>query len=559
MKKARVKRGISLNLQMIMAFLGLIVLIIAVGITMNTFFLESYYISNKENAMRSAYSLINSVASEETYSSEEVSIEIQRVCATHNISMIILDETTKVVLASQDDTDILTRQLLGNLFGRGTIRIGEGVTDEDASGEIFGWNNAAPEDNTEKADGVLSGEQSGNEIEPPQDGSKKGGVDVEVDTVLETKDSYTLQISADIRSGDRYLEMWGILDNGSLFLLRSAVDSISDSVSMSNRFLIYVGIIVSSLGAVMSLFVSRKISGPVMELTEISSRMKALDFNAKYTGNVNNEIGVLGENINELSETLEKTISELKTANNVLEMDLEQKTRIDDMRKEFLSNVSHELKTPLALIQGYAEGLKDCVNEDEDSRDFYCEVIIDEASKMNTMVKKLLTLNQLEFGADTVTMERFDITALIRNYIQSADILIKQSEARVHFEDYPPVYVWADEFKTEEVFANYFSNALNHLEGERKIDISIRNTEKDIVRVSVFNTGRPIPEESIAHIWDKFYKVDRARTREYGGSGVGLSIVKAIQESIHRDFGVINYNNGVEFYFELDCCGQSEK
>ena len=221
------------------------------------------------------------------------------------------------------------------------------------------------------------------------------------------------------------------------------------------------------------------------------------------------------------------------------------------MRKEFLANVSHELKTPIALIQGYAEGLKEGVNDDIESREFYCDVIMDEAAKMNTMVKKLLTLNQIEFGNEAVAMERFDIVALIRNYIQSSEILTKQREISVRMEDYPPIYVWADEFKTEEVFMNYFTNAINYALYEKVIDVRIRTEEKK-VRVSVFNTGNPIPEESLSHLWEKFYKVDRARTREYGGSGIGLSIVRAIMESMNQKYGVRNYDNGVEFWYELE-------
>lgn len=136
----------------------------------------------------------------------------------------------------------------------------------------------------------------------------------------------------------------------------------------------------------------------VLQLADISERMCHLDFEARYSGNSKNEIGILGENINQLSDTLEHTISELKTANNELKKDIQKKEEIDQMRREFLSNVSHELKTPIALIQGYAEGLLEDVNSDPESRKFYCDVIVDEAAKMNNMVKKLLTLNQLEAG-----------------------------------------------------------------------------------------------------------------------------------------------------------------
>ena len=146
--------------------------------------------------------------------------------------------------------------------------------------------------------------------------------------------------------------------------------------------------------------------------------MSHLDFDVKVPTGSDDELGRLGASINELSSKLEFTISELKTANNELQKDIEQKVQIDEMRKEFLSHVSHELKTPIALIQGYSEGLKDNILDDEESKEFYCDVIADEAKKMNRMVQKLLTLNQIEFGNNQVNMERFDITEMIRNMVE---------------------------------------------------------------------------------------------------------------------------------------------
>jgi signal transduction histidine kinase len=253
-----------------------------------------------------------------------------------------------------------------------------------------------------------------------------------------------------------------------------------------------------------------------------------------------------------MSYKLEHTISELKTANNELLKDIEKKEQIDEMRREFLSNVSHELKTPIALVMGYAEGLKMNINEDAESREFYCDVIMDEAQKMDVLVKKLLTLNQLEFGNDIVAMERFDLVEMINNYLSASNILVENAGAKVVFEQEMPVYVWGDEFKISEVFTNYFTNALNHLGGEREIRIRIQKDEEK-ARVILFNTGEQIPEESIPYLWDKFYKVDKARTREYGGSGIGLSIVKAIMESMNQRYGVNNCEDGVEFWFELEC------
>ena len=467
----------------------------------NNTFLEDYYLRNKERAMLSAYAVINKASNEEAFDSEAFDIEFQMICGRNNINIIILDAETKTLKTSMNNYQILSRQLLDYLFDQ----------------------NMDPESR-----------------------------------VLFKEDNYEMNIIRDDRTQQEYVDMWGVLDNGNLFLFRSPLESIRQSVAVANRFLAYVGLVSVLISALVIWLVSRKVTEPIMELTQISERMSRLDFDAKYTGNSKTEVALLGRNINELSETLENTISELKSANNELQRDIEKKNKIDEMRKEFLSNVSHELKTPIALIQGYAEGLREGINDDAESREFYCEVIMDEASKMNNMVKKLLTLNQLEFGNDTVTMERFDVTALIKNYLQSVDILCKQKEIKVQMENTPAIHVWADEFMVEEVFGNYFTNAMNHVAGDKVIDVKLVTEDKK-VRISVFNSGQPIPKESLPHIWEKFYKVDKARTREYGGSGVGLSIVKAIMDSLNHDYGVKNYDNGVEFWFELETVGESNE
>jgi signal transduction histidine kinase len=333
--------------------------------------------------------------------------------------------------------------------------------------------------------------------------------------------------------------------------MRTPLESIRESVEIANRFLLYVAFLGTVIGAILIWFAARKISQPVLELNRISEEMVKLNFTAQYTGTAQNEIGLLGENINKLSASLEKSIGELKTANNELLKDIEKKEKIDEMRTEFIANISHELKTPIALIQGYAEGLAEGTCDEEESRSLYVNVIVDEARKMNCMVQKLLELNQLEFGTDVVSMERFDLTELLNGYLQSAAIMAQQKGIDVSMAEYPPIYVWADEYKIEEVFMNYFTNAVNHCQGEMKIIVSLEQ-KGDVVRVNVFNTGVPIPEEALPYLWDKFYKVDKARTRAYGGSGVGLSIVKAIMDSMNRKYGVENFNNGVLFWFELE-------
>ena len=458
----------------------------------NSSFLENYYVQNKTNAIKNAYHSINEAASNGDITSDEFDRELQRVCDMYNIGMVVLDAQSTTVKSSTRDVEQLIRRLYDNLFN-------------------------------------------------PRESKQ----------YLEKQEQYELAIRNDALIGTDYLEMWGVLDSGNLFLIRSPLESIRDSVQIANRFLAYVGLLATMLSALLVWLVTTRITKPILELKNISEKMIHLDFEQRYESKGQNEIDLLGERMNQLAKALEQTISELKTANNELQKDIEKKEQIDEMRKEFLANVSHELKTPIALIQGYAEGLKEGISQDEESRDFYCDVIVDEAGKMNHLVKKLLDLNQLEFGNDKIVMERFDVVAMVQNFLQSAELLARQNDVNVQVQKHEPIFVWADEFKTEEVIRNYFSNAMNHVSGEKIIEIKFQLID-DKVRISVFNTGNPIPEDSVGRIWEKFYKVDKARTRDYGGSGVGLSIVKAIMESMNQQYGVINYQNGVEFWMELE-------
>lgn len=366
------------------------------------------------------------------------------------------------------------------------------------------------------------------------------------------ENEYEVFLVYDSRTQSNYIELFfGDNEHANYMMIRSNVESMQESVQIANKFLAYAGAAVTLLIAVVVLMATKAVVRPIRELSSIAKRMSDLDFDAKYEVTTNDEIGELGHSINALSEKLEHTISDLKSANNKLQTDIEQKVQIDEMRKEFLSNVTHELKTPIALIQGYAEGLKDNINEDAESRNFYCDVIMDEAIKMNKMVKKLLTLNQIEFGNYRLEMERFDIAALIRSVLASSDILMKQNGICALFKQEGPLEVWADEYMIEEVVTNYLTNAVHYADKEKVIEIKAVKQEKT-VRISVFNSGQPIPEEEIDKIWIKFYKADKARTREYGGNGIGLSIVKAIMDAHNKPYGVVNYENGVEFWFELD-------
>lgn len=371
--------------------------------------------------------------------------------------------------------------------------------------------------------------------------------------VLESNEMYQIYTRYDEQTGSEYLELIAHLDrdNRDYILIRSNLEGMRMGIRTTNRFLVYIGIFICLVGMLLMYYVTRKFTTPILSLADIAKRMSNLDFTAKYEIKSQDEIGELGNSINLLSDQLENTISELKTANIELTLDNERKTQIDEMRKEFLSNVSHELKTPIALIQGYAEGLIENVNDDPESREFYCEVIVDEAQKMNKMVKKLLTLNQLEFGNNFVQIEHFDIIQMMNSVLNSTAIMFEQKKVKLDFQYSEPVYVWSDEYMIEEVFTNFISNALNHVAGERWIRVQL-DEYGDCLRVSVFNTGKCIPQEELEKIWIKFYKVDKARTREYGGNGIGLSIVSAAMKSLNHECGVYNTEDGVCFWFDVD-------
>lgn len=481
----------SIKRQIMGMFIILVVVIIGVFLIINGGFLERFYVMNKQSEFTKVYTELKDGVESGELSLENQDEELNKLVEKNNIAVLVLDQEYNLVYMSARSADMLLHQLQGYLFDKNT-------------GEI-----------------------------------------------LRQTEDYVISKSVDPRNTTEYIEMWGQFDNGDIFLMRSPLESIRTAVSIFNRFVGIVGVILVIISSIVAWYFSKRLTKPIMELAELSQKMANLDFDAKYTSGGENEIGVLGQSFNQMSEKLEQTISDLKQANYELQKDIEQKEKMETMRTEFIGNVSHELKTPIALIQGYAEGLKEGISDDPESREFYCDVIMDEADKMNKLVKNLLTLNQLEYGEEEICFERFDIVQLINGVLQSSDILISQKEANVMFREEGPVYVWADQFKVEQVVRNYITNAMNHLEGERVIEIKIVK-EEDNARVSVFNTGNPIPEEDISHIWEKFYKVDKARTREYGGNGIGLSIVKAIMESFHKKYGVKNYDNGVEFWFELD-------
>ena len=373
---------------------------------------------------------------------------------------------------------------------------------------------------------------------------------------IETNDKFSIKKQSDLKSGITYVMLTGRLENGYFLYIRIPVNSIQDSVRISNNFLWLMAGFTILIASIMVSIVSRKFTDPILELNNIAKKMSNLDFSQKYeVTDAKDEINNLGKSINTMSDKLEKTIRQLRNTNIELEKDIEEKSKIDEMRTSFISDVSHELKTPIALIQGYSEGLLENVNADEESRKFYAEVIIDETNKMDRLVKQLLELMKLEYGKREFSNHEFNIVELEKEVIRKSKVMLEEKDIKIEFDEEQEINVIADDFYIEQVITNYLTNAIKNakeINGEKIIKISnVINKDNNKVCVKVFNTGENIKEEDLIRIWNRFYKADESRNREDGGSGIGLAFVKAIMNNYQNEYGVNNLDNGVEFYFEL--------
>lgn len=485
----------SINKKLFYTFACLIIFIICFIWILNTLILDKYYISEKQTSLISIYNTINTYYAGSTNLKEDLEYKLGKLDVIQNVDIVIKNGSDLTIYTTSKDFSRNKMYLLRN--------------------------KSLIEFNAEKI----------NEI------SKNGK-------------KYDINIISDSNVGTEFINLFGRLDNGFLILIRTPVESITESVKISNKFLIFIGIISILISSIAVLLISRHFTKPLTELNVIANNMANLDFSKKYKITTRDEIGNLGESINCLSNNLEKTIEDLKAANIELEKDIEETSKISEMRSKFVSDVSHELKTPIALIQGYAEGLLDNVASSDEDRKYYASVILDEANKMSTLTKDLLDLSKLEYGQNELQIETFDITEMIKTFLKKNEPLFLEKNIKPVFECDKEFLVTGDVFRIEQVLTNYITNAIKNVDDKKQIKISIVENNK-YVKIIVFNSGSQISDEDKLRIWNRFYKVDTSRNRASGGTGLGLSVVKAIMSQHHTSCGVENATDGVAFYFEL--------
>ena len=490
----------SVRVRLFLTLCAVIIIIILFLILINNIVLEAFYLHSKTSTIKNLYYKINDNYNNQVQN-DNIEDELKNISIKNNMDILVKNCDDIIIFTTDKD-------FLGSI---GKINISKIMNNKEINGDI-----------------------------------------------LYTKDKMIIKKIEDNRTKINYVVLFATLDNGYNLYIRIPISAIQESVKISNDLLLFIGAIVIFMSGILASFISRKFTEPILELNNIANKMAKLDFSQKYRiKDTEDEINELGKSINTMSDKLESTIKQLRGTNIELEKDIEEKSKIDEMRKQFISDVSHELKTPITLIQGYSEGLLENVNSDEESRKFYAEVILDETNKMDKLVKQLLELMKLEYGKREFDNKSFNILELINEVVRRCNVMIEENNINVEIKANRNLNVYADDFYIEQVITNYLTNAIKNVkqinEKQKKIVINVTLIGKtNKVRVGVFNTGNNIEQENLERIWGRFYKVDSSRNRNSGGSGIGLALVKAIMSNYKNNYGVENKQNGVEFFFELD-------
>lgn len=343
-----------------------------------------------------------------------------------------------------------------------------------------------------------------------------------------------------------------LLDDTNLMVLNVPLSVIDDAVMVARNFFLVLSGLLFVVGAIFSFFISRSIAGPIVRLNDAAGEMAMMRFDTFYHEERRDEIGMLGRTFNLLSTRLSHAIGQLNSANEQLKEDLSVIERSEKLREEFVASASHELKTPVAVIQGYAEGLRDL--DDPLKRERYVDVIVKESERMDRLIRDLLNLSELESHYTQLVPVEFDLQEVVREELDSFRTRIAEKQAVVRFMPVGPTRVRGDRDKLTQVVRNYLSNALQHVPESGWIRIDLVHLDA-AVQLRVENEGNPIPNDRIGEIWGAFYKVDKARSREYGGTGLGLSIVRRICELHGIGYGVENTRDGVVFWADIARAG----
>ena len=338
--------------------------------------------------------------------------------------------------------------------------------------------------------------------------------------------------------------------NDSILISVTSIQPIQEASDVIREFYSYIFIGFIFISILLSTVYTNLISKPLIKINNVAKKMSQMNFNEKCKIDREDEIGNLASTLNFLSSNLDGALQDLKEKNKKLEEDIEKERNLKIMRKDFVDSVSHELKTPIGIIEGYAEGLKDGIVSGDNALE-YLETIIDESKKMSILVTNMLEISRLESGVIKPNLEIFNINRLIKNLVNKFTIEANENGLRITFDEKTDFsYVKADRFKMEQVLTNLITNAIKYTPENNDIVVSI-SMKDSFYEISVINYGIQIDKNDIDKLFNKFYRIDKARSRNKNSTGLGLSIVKNILDIHNFNYSLNNIENAVEFKFLL--------
>lgn len=472
------------------AGISAIILFIFVGLFLaNSFLSRPFFIYQQKSKLKDIYTLVDNI-DESNYDS--VISENQEVQSTFNIELFILDEDKNVIYNSRERQN----EEHENLFFLERIDSME----EDQVNEKYSIYMDVPSENTDK---------------------------------------------------NSFLMLYGSLRNDDQVIIRSSIASIEYNIELTNNFILYIGLASLAIGMVLTYFLSRRFTKPILAINEKTKKIKELDFSQKINYKGNDEIGELSNSINEMADSLSEKINGLQELNSELLSETKKNRILLEKKRQLLSDISHDLKTPLSLIQGYSEALKLNVNSSKEQADSYCDVISEEIKKINLLVEQLLNVNRSNPKDDTEEKSVFEVNEFLEFEIKKYQKLIDEKNIDLTYKKCKQIKVVAYKSLVDRVFTNYMVNAIRYVDSNLKISISAKVLKKTI-RVSFYNSTSDVNSENSSKLWDAFYMIDESRNRKLGGHGLGLSIVKNIQETQGLKYGLKIEKDGVTFWFDIE-------
>ena len=552
MKHKKVFQFHSIRHRIMLIFVGLMAAMLFAIWGVNSWWLERYYVDQKLKVMEEAYTDIDTVIQEKVGENENIGDVLKSELEQEW-------EIWKQTAKGEEDSD--NADASGETSGTDTLEESSNQADEvpaedlptdlpQEQGTLLGTIRSYSEQNniamtlidsdTGKAL-ITSGRDSDFLTQKLQRYVLgKGQKHMQV---LKQHDNYVVEKNMDFRSSGTYMESWGYFsDNRTMFIMSMPLASIRESVELSNRFTTWVGLIALVFGSALMCFVTNRITKPILKLSSLSEEMSKLNFDVAYEDDAEDEVGILGRSMNSLSHSLKDAIGALQAANKQLQHDIDEKIQIDEMRKEFIANVSHELKTPMTSMKVLADSLLEQENLPVEMYREFMEDIAKEIDRENQIITDLLSLVKMNRTGQTMNIQQVNINDLLEQILKRLKPIAEKKNVEMVMESFRPVSAEIDETKFTLAVSNLVENAIKYNHENGWVHVSL-NADHKYFYLKVEDSGLGIPQEDQAHIFERFYRVDKSHSREIGGTGLGLAIARNAV-IVHRGSIKVHSNEG---------------